>query len=59
MDRKKWKTTSESEDENLRIPILKLLLKSLCLEHAEYAFTLFDTILKDQNNCFKPLGINK
>ncbi|KAK0080044.1 hypothetical protein PV325_000498, partial [Microctonus aethiopoides] len=57
-DRNKWKVDSKNDDEKLRIIILKLLLKSLSLNHVDHAFLLYMTILKDQRNSFRPLDLS-
>lgn len=55
-ERNEWKVDSKNDDEKLRIIILKLLLKSLSLNHVDYAFLLYMTVLKDQKDSFTPLG---
>ncbi|KAL2741693.1 putative histone-lysine N-methyltransferase 1 [Vespula maculifrons] len=55
-NRKNWNVVSNAEDYYLRTNIINILLDALCEQSSEYAFFMFQFLVKDQVNSFEPIG---
>ncbi|KAL2722286.1 putative histone-lysine N-methyltransferase 1 [Vespula squamosa] len=56
-NRKNWNVVSNAEDYFLRTNIISILLDALCEESSEYAFFMFQFLVKDQVNRFEPIDL--
>ncbi|KAF7399158.1 hypothetical protein HZH68_007750 [Vespula germanica] len=56
-NRKNWNVISNAEDYYLRTNIISILLDALCEESSEYAFFMFQFLVKDQVNSFEPIDL--
>lgn len=54
--RDRWHVNSTINDEYVRNKIICILLDSFCNEFLEYAFFLFQFLLKDQSSYYNPIG---
>lgn len=55
-NRDRWYINSTVNDEYVRNKIICILLDSFCNEFLEYAFFLFQFLLKDQSGYYNPIG---
>lgn len=55
-NRDRWYVNSTVDDEHVRNKIICILLDSFCNEFLEYAFFLFQFLLKDQYSYYDPIG---
>ncbi|XP_070170436.1 repetitive organellar protein-like [Polyergus mexicanus] len=56
--RDKWYVKSTVNDEHVRKKIMCILLDSFCNEFLEYAFFLFQFLLKDQSSYYNPIDLS-
>ncbi|XP_039314559.1 uncharacterized protein LOC105193856 isoform X2 [Solenopsis invicta] len=57
--RDKWYVRSTINDEHVRNKIMYILLDSFCNEFVEYAFCLFQFLLKDQCSQYYPIDLSR
>ncbi|XP_018360746.1 PREDICTED: uncharacterized protein PF14_0093-like [Trachymyrmex cornetzi] len=57
--RDKWFVKSTVNDEHVRTKIMYILLDSFCNEFVEYAFFLFQFLLKDQSSQYYPIDLSR
>ncbi|XP_043460978.1 uncharacterized protein LOC122497767 [Leptopilina heterotoma] len=55
----RWKVKSRKEDMGLRVSVVTLLLESLCQNHAQEAFFIFDLILGEQSSNAFPINLTR
>ncbi|KAL0129526.1 hypothetical protein PUN28_001648 [Cardiocondyla obscurior] len=54
----KWRVENTIEDQHVRNKVMQILMDSLCNDFIEYAFFLFQFLLKDQSSQYYPIDLS-